>query len=555
MLTSLKINDIAIIEEAKIQFDKGFNVMTGETGSGKSIIIDSLGAVIGERTSRELIRETADEGKVCAVFDEIGENTKEILDKYGILYDDNSVMIERIIRDSRSLCRINGENVNVSVLREIGKTLVDIHGQYDSQALLDSRNHLYYLDLVSDNEQIRKKYAECYRELKSINKSLKKLALDESEKEKRIEMLRYQIEEIENAGVRSGEKEELLTKKARIINSEKIKNALISSKSLLEGDDNTGGILSSVYALSGETQLLEECYPQLKAVNEKISDTAELFGEALSLISRELISFESDLPDINSVEERLDLIYRLSKKYGESEEDILNFLEKAKKEYSDLSLSGEKTAELTEKYNLVSEKLFTIGSELSLSRKRAGEDFAEKITRELAFLDMKDAVFSVSVTQGTATSTGMDNVEFMISTNSGQSEKPLSKIASGGEISRIMLAIKCVLAKNEERKTLIFDEIDSGISGRAAEKTGIKLKEVSDYSQVICVTHLAQIASFAYNHLYIEKISDRNKTVTRVQKLDFDDRKKELARIIGGSLISESTLKSAEEMLSRSENI
>lgn len=555
MLSSLKINDIAIIEEAKIQFDKGFNVMTGETGSGKSIIIDSLGAVIGSRTSRELIRETAEEGKVSAVFDCVGNNTKAVLSKYSIDCEDDSVMIQRVIKDGRSVCRINGESVNVTVLREIGKTLIDIHGQNDNQALLDQKNHLFYIDLVADNEEIRKEYSTRYNELKEINRSLKKLTIDENEKERRIETLKYQIDEIESAQIKSGEREELLAKKKRIQNFEKVYNALNASKLLLEGDDNSNGIVSGCYDLISKMTALNECYEEAGEITERLNDSVSVLSDALSFITRELSSFDNDLPDINSVEERLDLIYRLSKKYGNDEDEILDFLESAKTEYEDLSLNEERMAALTAEYNEALEKLVEVGRKLTQSRIKAGEEFSRKITHELEFLDMSEAEFAVSITQGAVTSFGIDNIEFVISTNAGQQKKPLSKIASGGELSRIMLAIKCVLAENENSKTLIFDEIDSGVSGRAAEKIGIKLKEVSKYSQVLCVTHLAQIASFAHNHLFIEKVSDSGKTLTKVRKLDFEDRKNEIARIIGGSLISKATLLSAEEMLSRSKNI
>lgn len=554
MLSSLKINDIAIIEEAKIQFDKGFNVMTGETGSGKSIIIDSLGAVIGSRTSRELIRDTASEGKVSAVFDLIGKKTKEALSKYEVPCEDDSVLIQRTIKDGRSVCRINGEIVSVSALREIGETLIDIHGQNDNQALLNSKNHLYYIDLISDNDNIRNEYLVIYLKLKDINKELKKLIIDETEKERRIENLRYQIEEIENADIRPGERDELIAQKKRILNFEKMFNALKASNVLLGGDAELKGIVSLIYELILKFEELSDCYDDFKEFSEKCRESSEFFSYCLSVVSRELSDIEEDLPDINQVEERLDLIYRLSKKYGSDESEILSFLDRAKKEYEYLSMNEEKTAELTQRYNDTLSELIEAGKKLSQSRKKSAEEFSAKVTSQLSFLDMKDAVFSVSFSDGNITSSGLDDVEFVISTNAGQSMKPLSKIASGGELSRIMLAIKCVLAENEDSKTLIFDEIDAGVSGRAAEKIGVKLRELSRFSQVVCVTHLAQIASFAHNHLFIEKISDGVKTLTKVRRLDFDDRKQEIARIIGGSLITKSTLSSAEEMLLRAKN-
>lgn len=554
MLSSLKINDLAIIEDAKIEYDNGLNIMTGETGSGKSIIIDSINAIRGERSSKELISDTADCAKVSAVFENVSNSVIEILREYDIDCPDRSLIIQRTIKENRNICKINGENVTVSVLKLIGNHLVNIHGQNDNQTLLNEDNHLSYIDKVANNGELLAEYKEKYYQLKEVNKRLKKLTIDENEKERKLETLSFQINEIENADIRIGEKDELTAKKNKQLNFEKIKNSLCKAQNLLNGFDENDGILTLLFELKNTVSPLVDCYEEINNQLVSIDECIASLQECASFSSNELSSFDGENFDINKIEERLDLIYRLSKKYGKNEEDILSYLEKIKQEHEDISLNDEKVNELTDQYNSVLEELLDISKELSKSRRKAGDLFAEKIMNELAFLDMPNVKFSVEITEGKVTADGRDEVRFLISTNAGQELKPMTKIASGGELSRIMLAIKCVLTNLDEVDTLIFDEIDSGVSGRAAEKIGYKLKEVSKYSQVICVTHLAQIAAFASNHLFIEKHTSDNKTRTTVKMLDFDSRKAEIARIMGGSVITEATLLSAEEMLKRAEN-
>lgn len=553
MLSSLRINDLAIIEDAKIEYDNGLNIMTGETGSGKSIIIDSINAIRGERSSRELISANADCAKVTAVFDNVNEKVVALLKDYDIDCSDGSLIIQRIIKENRNICKINGENVTVSVLRLIGDHLVNIHGQNDNQTLLNEDNHIGYIDKIASNGVLLSEYKEKFRQLKDINKRLKKLTMDESEKERRLEALAYQISEIEGADIKIGEKAELTTRKNKQLNTEKIKSAFSNADGLLNGSEDKNGITSLLYELKNALTSVSDCYEEISEQLSAVDNCISLMQDTSSFVINELSAFDEGISDINAIEERLDLIYRLSRKYGNTEADILMYLESIKQEYEDISLNEEKVGKLTDEYNLVLEELLVISDKLTQTRIDAGKAFSEKIMRELAFLDMPDVKFEVRVSQGSITANGKDEVRFLISANAGQELRPMAKIASGGELSRIMLAIKCVLTDLDDVDTLIFDEIDSGVSGRAAEKIGYKLREVSGYSQVICVTHLAQIAAFATNHLFIEKSTSDNVTRTTVRQLDFEARKAEIARIMGGSVITEATLLSAEEILRRAE--
>ncbi len=553
MLSSLRINDLAIIEDAKIEYDNGLNIMTGETGSGKSIIIDSINAIRGERSSRELISANADCAKVTAVFDNVNEKVVALLKDYDIDCSDGSLIIQRIIKENRNICKINGENVTVSVLRLIGDHLVNIHGQNDNQTLLNEDNHIGYIDKIASNGVLLSEYKEKFRQLKEINKRLKKLTMDENEKERRLEVLAYQISEIEGADIKIGEKAELTARKNKQLNTEKIKSAFSNANGLLNGSEDKNGITSLLYELKNALTSVSDCYEEISEQLTSVENCISLMQDASSFVINELSAFDDGISDINAIEERLDLIYRLSKKYGNTEADILMYLESIKQEYEDISLNEEKVGKLTDEYNSVLEELLVISDKLTQTRIDAGKAFSEKIMRELAFLDMPDVKFEVRVSQGRITANGKDEVRFLISANAGQELRPMAKIASGGELSRIMLAIKCVLTDLDDVDTLIFDEIDSGVSGRAAEKIGYKLREVSGYSQVICVTHLAQIAAFATNHLFIKKNTSDNVTRTTVRQLDFEARKAEIARIMGGSVITEATLLSAEEMLRRAE--
>ncbi len=555
MLSSLKIENVAVIEKAEILFGPGLNVLTGETGAGKSIVIDSINAVLGERTSRELIRDGADKAKVTALFENISKSVRSKADEYDIDCDDNTLLISRIINsDGRSICKINGQPVTVTMLKNIGRELITICGQHDSQHLLLKEKHLGYIDSIADCKEFFDSYSEIFSEIKVVRKQLKKLLSDISDKEQKTEFLKFQIDEITNADIKIGEKDALTEEKKRYHNKEKILNSLNLCSSILSGDDNGAGVLSQIDILINELRNLSEFDKHFSDSAESLSEMKYALEDCHFNINQSLNDTEDNNIDINSIEERLDILYRLSKKYGETEEEMLSYLDKITDEYEDITLGDEKAQNLQDKYDELSEELFNRGCYLSDCRKQSAAEFEEKVTADLHYLDMPGAEFTVEFNDAPATLTGIDDVEFLFSANPGQEPKPLIKIASGGELSRVMLAIRCVLSDKDEISSMVFDEIDTGVSGRAALKIANKLHELSEYKQVLCVTHLAQIAAYADNHLYIEKIVEEGRTFTKVSSLIYNDRIHEIARIIGGDIITQTTLKSAEEMIEFAKN-
>ena len=550
MLSSLKIENVAVIEKAEILFGRGLNILTGETGAGKSIVIDSINAILGERTSRELIRDGADKAKVTAVFDDVPIAVLQKLYEYDIDCDDNSLLISRVISlDGRNICKINGQTVTVSMLKNIGRELITICGQHDSQHLLLKEKHLDYIDSIADCSEYFHSYSEVFSQIKAVRKQLKSLIKNEGDKERKLEYLKFQIDELTNANIIAGERETLTEEKKKYQNKEKIHQNLDLCRSILSGDGDSAGVLASIDALSAslkELSLYDSRFSSsISAINELRYSLEDCSGE----INSSLNDIEDNDIDINAIEERLDVLYRLSKKYGETEEEMLSYLEKITEEYDDINLGNEKAELLQEKYDELSEDLFNKGCILSDCRKQAASDFEEKVTEDLHYLDMPGACFTAEFSDAPATVTGIDDVEFLFSANPGQEPKPLIKIASGGELSRVMLAIRCVLSDNDDISSMVFDEIDTGVSGRAALKIAYKLHELSKSKQVLCVTHLAQIAAYADNHLYIEKTVEEGRTYTKVTELSFDDRIREIARIIGGDIITQTTLSSAKEMI------
>ncbi len=553
MLTSLEIENIAVIERSEITFDKGFNILTGETGAGKSIIIDAINAVLGERTSREIVRRGCDRGRVTALFDEIPESVLPILEQYDVESTEDGLLVSRIITaDGRSSCKINGTTVTVSVLREIGRNLISICGQNDSQLLLDKEHHLAFVDSISDSEELLENYKEAYSKLVACKKKLRKLIRNENDKELRLDMLRYQIDEITKADIKVGEKEELLKKRSSIRNIEKIVSGITQSLNLLNGYDDRNGIVSDLQSLSKHLDELTDYNETIARISAEISNMLYTVIDYTDELGRCLGNVEARDRSIDDIEERLDVIYRLTKKYG-SEEEILGYLEKITEEYQSIFNNEEEMEKLQNEMYFLEDELFKQGCYLSDARKSASLDFENKVRRELTYLDMPDVQFIVDFKDGQATENGMDDVEFLFSANAGQEPKSLQKIASGGELSRVMLAIRCVLSDSDSLSTTIFDEIDTGVSGRAAHKIAYKMHELSNFKQVICVTHLAQIAAYADNHLYIEKVSDGIATHTMVSSLDKEGRINELARIIGGEVITASTLDSARELIEYAE--
>lgn len=551
MLTNLRIENVAVIEKVSISFEKGLNILTGETGAGKSIVIDAINAVLGERTTKQIVRNGADSAKVTAYFDFIGENVIDVLKSLDIEpEEDGSLLINRVITaDGRSTCRINGQPVTVSMLRQVGNELISICGQHDSQKLLQSENHIVYIDSLGGTSELLEDYRTVYTKACKIKKELDSLKRNDSDNRQRLDFLKYQIDELERADIQIGEKEKLNGEKRKIKDREKITSALYSAHSIISGDENTSGLCDNLYHLSSFLAQLRDYDSEFGEYEKSVDDLRYELEDCLSALNRMSSSFEDEEVDIDSIEERLDIIYRLSKKYGSTEEEMLEALERLQKEYHSITTSDERAEALEGEYNQISQLLRKKASILSEKRKSFCVEFEKQIMQQLAYLDMPGAVFKVDFKTVNPGSNGIDDVQFLLSANAGQEPKPLSKIASGGELSRIMLAIRCALAESESVSTLIFDEIDTGISGRAAHKVGYKLKQLSSGFQVICVTHLAQIAAGADNHLLIEKRTEEGKTFTLVTNLESDARIKEIARIIGGDIVTQATLSSAEELI------
>lgn len=551
MLTNLKIENVAVIEKANITFENGLNIMTGETGAGKSIVIDSINAVLGERTSKELVRTGESTAKVTAFFEDIPKSAEVVLKGLDIDDEgDGSLLISRVVSlDGRSSCKVNGQPVTATMLRRLSRELITICGQHDSQTLLQSESHLGYIDELAECSGLLSQYRELYNEMKKLRKELDALSVSEADKQSRLDFLSYRINELENANIVPGERDNLRAQKAKIQNREKIMTTLYACKSLLSGDENTAGLADKLYSLSSFLAQLSDYHSDYEGYISSIDSFRYELEDCLSQVSSELDSFEEEPVDINEIEERLDVLYRLSRKYGETEEDMLASLEEAREEYDSIAFSDEKKARLEKELKEKESEVFNLGCVISDCRKAAALRFEKQISSELTFLDMPHAAFSVSFKDTEPQENGLDEVEFLFSANAGQEPRPLAKIASGGELSRVMLAIRCVLTGKDRNEVMIFDEIDTGVSGRAAQKIAAKLKQVARGRQVICVTHLAQIAAAADNHLLIEKETDGIKTVTKVKKLSENERERELARIIGGDIITESTLRSAKELI------
>ena len=553
MLTSLKIENVAIIESAAIEFGCGLNVLTGETGAGKSIVIDSINAILGERTSREIIRTGAQSAKVYAVFEDVNENVKAFLDENGIDCEDGVLIINRTLnRDGKNICRLNGAPVTVSMLRELGGELIDIHGQHDSQSLLSPEKHCGFVDGFAENSGLLSDYREKYRRLCEIRNSLKKLTTDESSKSQRIDFLTYQIDELEKSDITPGERDELKARKALINNSQKVMESLNTAYMALKAD---GAGIDMISNAETEIANASEYMDSLGEASEKITDIRYELDDIAELVRDAMSEIEYDPSELDDIEERLDLLYRLSKKYGENEEEMLEYLAKAREELESIAFSEEKVRELQKQEKTALVEAEAAADRLTESRKTAGEKLSRAICSELEFLDMPNVRFVVKLEDIGLTENGRDGVEFLISANVGEEPKPLAKIASGGELSRIMLAIKNVLAETDGVDTMIFDEIDTGVSGRAAQKIAMKLRSASKGRQVICVTHLAQIAAQGDVHLYISKSVSDGKTYTNIKSLIEEERVSEIARIMGGMEITQLQLESAREMLGNAGNL
>ncbi len=546
MLSRLKIENIAIIELADITFSDGFNVMTGETGAGKSIIIDSINAVTGERTSKDLIRTGAQSGKVTAVFENVSNKVIVKLEDMGIECDDTVILSRSIKKDGKNICTVNGTPVTVSMLKNIGSELINIHGQHDSQSLLQSEMHCGFIDSFGDIDSFLSEYAECYDELCEISAAIKSLDMDEQQKARRIDILAFQIDELESANLTVGETEELKERRSFLKNAQKIIDAFNTAYGYLYSD---GAGCDSVSNAAYEVESVLDFYDGASSVARRLNDAKYELEDCCEEIRSMISSAEADPSELDNVEERLDLLHRLSLKYGRDETEMLEFLQDAKAELETITLSEERIAKLKAKRESVLKEVKTLANELTKKRLDAGERLATKICSELQFLNMPNITFEVKRSEKPLSPDGCDDIEFLISANVGEEPKPLAKIASGGELSRIMLAIKNSLAAKDGTDTMIFDEIDTGVSGSAARKIAEKLFEVSRGRQVICVTHLAQIAAFADCHKLISKYVADGKTFTRVDSLDYEQRANELARIMGAGDNEQSFVNSARDLL------
>lgn len=553
MLSNLQIENIAVIKSASIDFENGFNVMTGETGAGKSIVIDSLNAILGERTSRELIRSGADSASVCAEFQNVGDNVKNELEKLGIEKDDTLIVSRKLTPDGKNVCRINGMPATVSMLKALGVQLVNIHGQLDNQSLLSPETHCSFIDKLAGSGRELNEFKELYSLYIKKENELKSLNTDVNEKNRRLDILNYQIEEIQKADIRPGEKDELTEKLGFLRNAEKVLDLLHTAYAALNGDGEMPGAADIAADAASKLLSAADYSSDFTETANGVNDAAMNLSAYTEELRDKIYSLDYDPNETERAEERLDVIYRLSQKYGDSEEDILAYLENAEKERDALSFSDERAEQLRAETEKAYNEALAAAKKLSEIRIEAGKKFSADVERELAFLDMPSVKFIVNDSVGELYENGIDNIEFLLSANAGEEPKPLSKIASGGELSRIMLAIKCVLSELDDIDTLIFDEIDSGVSGRAALKIAAKMKELSKTHQVICVTHLAQIAAFADEHKLISKEERDGRTYTCIASLDYNGRKYELARIMGGLTVTQSILNSAEELLSSAE--
>ena len=554
MLQNLKIENVAIIESADIFFENGLNIMTGETGAGKSIIIDSINAVLGERTSRELVRTGSSKANVTALFKTENKNIAAFLEECGIESEaDGSFLISRSISaDGKNVCRVNGSPVTVGMLKSIGRELINIHGQHDSQLLLNPESHCSFIDRMAENESLLEEYKSAFDKLIAIKREISSLVTDDEEKNRKIELLTYQIDEIENAQLTVGEMDELKAARTLHRNSEKIITAVNAAYSFLNGYDEAVGAVQQVKMSYNQLDGVSQYYQPLEETADKLREFYYQLEDIQDSLSSTVDELEYDPQYAQAVEDRLDYLNRLSRKYGATEADILEFCEKCKAERKEIEFSDERLLQLQSEESKQKQIVYSLAGELTARRTEIGKQFSSKVMAELEFLDMLNVIFEVDRKEIAPAENGADEIEFLISPNLGENPKPLAKIASGGELSRIMLAIKNVLSDKDNIDILIFDEIDTGVSGRAASKLGKKLYEVSNGRQVICVTHLAQIAAQADFHFEISKSSKDGKTYTSVTPLDREGRKNELARIIGGGdSVTQTQLDMAEEMLTK----
>ena len=552
MLRELSIENLAVIEKASIAFDDKLNVFTGETGAGKSILIGGINAILGGRVSKDIVRAGADKAVVTGLFDDLPQTVIDKLSENGFTAEDELLLQRDIHSDGKSTARINGRATTVSILRDIAAELIDIHGQHDNRLLMDSDNQREILDNYGRNSELLREYGLAFKEFSALSRKIKEVSRKKTESLEKAELLRERLEELDRYNFSADEEETIKQKLEQLRNAEYISENLYNAQTAISGDDDTDGAYSLLEHCRDSVLSLSDTIPELEKLSDRISDMLIELEDIREEIAQRIPDDDEDTAGMLSVyEERLSVILRLRRKYGAELSEILENSEKWRTELYEIDNGDDIIEELTEKKKEAGEKVKQLAAELTKSRKKAADELAKRISSELEFLDMPDIRLVFDISQDKVTLSGMDMVEILISVNKGEDLKPMSKIASGGELSRIMLAIKNVLADTDKLHTMIFDEIDTGISGRAATKVGIKLHEAAKNRQILCVTHLAQIAAMADTQLLIKKTSDEKRTYTAVTKLDFDGRKREIARIISGDENDPISLENAEMLLTR----
>ncbi|MBP0989678.1 MAG: DNA repair protein RecN [Oscillospiraceae bacterium] len=553
MLSSLFIQNVAVIEKAEFELTEGFNVFTGETGAGKTILINAINAVTGGRISKDIIRNGADKATISAVFCKIPAEKAEEIREYGYELEDEELIVSRsIYTDGKNVCRINGQPTTVAVLRDISKGMIDIYGQHDGRALLDVQEHIKFVDEYGNVFEAKEKYRQIYGKMKAVEKELDEAVKLENDKDRLKEFLEYQLNEITSANIRIGEEEELRRQLKIIKNAKLLEELFEKSREAALGDDNREGAIEELGNFADSIEELSKYYKELGQDAERIR---EIYYE-VEEIYKDVRGFEGDNDyspaQLDAIEDRLETIRKLEKKYGVGEKEVLEKADEMQSKLSAIEDSEARIEELRKEFNELLSDAKNAANELSLKREEAAKAFSEAVKSELVFLDMPNVKFSVSRKQTELTQNGADAMEFMISANPGEEPRALAKIASGGEMSRIMLSIKNATVSRDNIETIVFDEVDTGVSGRAAYKIGKKLKEVSKNRQVICVTHLAQVAAFGDSHMLITKHTENDRTFTEIRRIEGKDREYEIARIGGGDTVTETQIRNAKEMLESS---
>ena len=549
MLSSLQIENVAVIQKAEVHFQPGLNVLTGETGAGKSILIDSINAILGNRTSKDLVRTGAAKAVIRAAFEQVPVPVQDRLEKAGYERSEELMLSREITAEGKSSCRINGMPATAAILRELCGGLININGQHDSVGLLNPARHLGILDDYAQNQEVFQDYYRLYRELVRIKKELDAMITDEAEKQRRIDLLTYQVQEIEDAGLTAGEDQTLENRRRVLANASTIRDRVAKSYALLSGDDESAGGVDLLGEASNAMETAAQLDDSLSGAAGQLMDLYYTAKDVAAELIGRLESYGTNDAELDDIEQRLDLLYKLKRKYGETVEDVIAFGQKAREELEHIQTSQERydalQAEKLRLYRLAREK----AEALTRTRLNAFEELNKRISGTLDFLNMPGVRMTLQHSRGPLASHGQDSVEFYISTNPGEAPKPLAKIASGGELSRITLAIKNAMADKDAVHTVIYDEIDSGVYGKAASRIGEVLRQSAQGHQILCITHTAQIAALADCHLLIQKNITNERTYTEIHPLDENGRVEALARLISGDHVTELSLANAREML------